>query len=151
MHMLLKAHRFRKKGSTFERDGDGVIQVIQLQKSTSSNRDAIKATVNLCVYSTVIGEKLGFDRPNLLVRDPHWYQRIGLAGPWESDKWWEAATEEQAQAAALEIVQALETYGLSALDQVATTDQLKNLWLSGNSSGGLSEKTRQLHLRCLKS
>jgi hypothetical protein len=130
--------------------------MVNLQKSVSSSRDFVKATVNLGVFSFPLARSMS--RAGWWVRtlvsptvwDGHWRERIGFLLPERSDKWWEIRDTDEAVAVGVEIASVLTTYGLPALAAVASTDRLRALWESGRSPG-VTEKQRLDYLRALGS
>src|SRR5690242_20475784 len=131
MHGVLKPSGFRKNGSTFFKEcGDDVVLEVNLQKSTSSTRTDLRATVNLRVYSRTLTRAMGY--PMDYPADPHrhWEARIGQLMPEQRDRWWTVQTEQTAVQAGEEIAEALSCFGLPALDAVSSTEKLRALWLS---------------------
>src|SRR5579872_2402832 len=68
----LKPRGFSRKGSTFNLNCGDVIQMIEIQTSTSSTRDAVRLTVNLMVYSPSIAHSLGLVPKSVGPLDYHW-------------------------------------------------------------------------------
>ncbi|WP_430331612.1 DUF4304 domain-containing protein [Rhodococcus sp. ACT016] len=56
---LLKERRFRKRKLTFTRDRDGVVDVINLQRSAGNSRESIRFYVNCGVYSAEFDRVIG--------------------------------------------------------------------------------------------
>ena len=78
----------------------------------------------------------------------HWRERLGFLMPDPTDRWWEARSDREAAAAALEISDALRTFALPVLDSLATADALAALWRAGRSPG-LTKRGAQRYLDVL--
>ena len=116
---------------------------MQLQKSTYSTRDTVKATINLAVFSHVVHAKAGYSWETPGVLSSHWRARLGSFLPGGQDAWWTATSGVEARQAAREIAYCLERYGLPALEQVSSTEKLRALWESGKSARLLESDRRR--------
>ncbi|MBM4482072.1 DUF4304 domain-containing protein [Rhodococcus hoagii] len=56
---LLKSHGFRKQKLTFTRDRDGLVDVVNLQRSAGNNNESIRFYVNCGVYSAEFDRVIG--------------------------------------------------------------------------------------------
>src|SRR5262245_1071001 len=139
---------FKKKGSTFVADRGDVLQVINLQKSTSSTADTRIVTINLGIYSKTLAGRLETASSVTSVWDCHWRERLGFLGPEPMDKWWTMQSEADAHKAGQEMIGLLTERGLPLLDGLRTTEQLRVLWATGNSPG-ITETMRDQYLSIL--
>jgi hypothetical protein len=124
---------FRRKGSTFFVRHDDVLLMVNLQKSTSSTSAKVIATLNLGVFSYPLAqalEELEYLESRISIWLCHWQERIGAVMPEHYDKWWAVSSLEEAVQAGKEMVEALQNYGLPALEKVDSTAKLHALWES---------------------
>jgi hypothetical protein len=97
---------FKKKGRRFIRVIDNMEQMVELQRSRSSNQEALSFTLNLGVRYKPL--KLGFtDFIGLDSSTCHWVQRIGNLLPISEDFWWQVANESEAAKVAQEVADAV--------------------------------------------
>jgi len=147
IHAALKPSGFRKTGNTFFSEQDDVVLFIQLQSSSRSTKDVLVATVNLGIFSLSLALKVGNTRrPNIL--DAHWRERLGYFLPAPHDKWWEVASDEEANVVGEKIAELVQSAAMPAMFGIASTAKLKSLWETGKSPG-LTEYQRQQYLRAL--
>ena len=134
MHELLKPMGFRKKATLFSADVNDVVLFIQLQSSSSSNKDVLKVTVNAGIFSRTVAQRLGnTHEPNIY--DAHWWERIGFVLPAQRDKWWTVSNEAGAKLCASEITSLLANHVLPEMQSMASTESLKSLWQAGKARG----------------
>jgi len=141
---VLRPMGFHKSGSRFHRGLNDVIHLVTVQSSVSSTAHLLRITVNLGIWLPALADE--GDKPN--VWSAHWRERIGFLMPERADRWWEASSESEATAAALEICWAMRTFALTTLDTLSTADALAALWRSGRSPG-LTERGAQRYLELL--
>lgn len=132
---LLQPHGFRQRGNNWYALRNDTLLLIQLQKSVDNTRNRQALTVNLGVYSQTLAGIMGDTAGCSTATDCHWYLRLGRVLPEPSDEWWEVISDEDAALIGDDIAQALEAYGLPALEQVSSTDRLIELWQQGRSPG----------------
>jgi hypothetical protein len=135
---------FRKSGLKFSRPLTDVVHLVSVQSSVSSTASSLRATVNLGVWVPALADNGA--KPDIWAA--HWRERLGFLMPDPTDRWWEACSDREAAAAALEIGHALRTFALPVLDSLATADALAALWRSGRSPG-LTEPGAQRYLDAL--
>jgi len=145
----LKARGFSRHGYSFVKrhNGNRLLVHFQVWKERSTAAEII-FTVNLGVLS----KRLSWLTDN---RDPpkvpaigecHWRERLGVLLPARRDYWW-SVDETRIAGLAAELEDALGSFGLPAMERVASDDSLRNLWLSGSSPGLTSfERLRYLSL-----
>ena len=131
MEGYLRNAGFRKRADVFVRPVADVFHLVALQASQSSTRNNLKVTVNLAVQVPALAESPA----NLSISTAHWSQRLGHCLPKPSDVWWTASTPEQATFVAAQIVEALQQYGVPALESLSDSSALLKLWESGKSPG----------------
>jgi len=147
MRDLLKPQGFRKSASTFVAERNDVLLFVQLQSSTKTTRQTLIVTVNLGIVSLLLHHREGYQRkPNFL--DSHWSERIGHFLLEGGDKWWEMNDSEGAVRAGAEITNILKLHGLPALEALAATERLRQLWQSGQRPG-LTDFERKKYLALL--
>lgn len=131
MRHLLKLRGFKKRGAIFHRPIGDVVHLISLQSSRSSTGDSARVTVNLAVWCKI------FDDSGIApsVWTAHWRERLGHEMPAKADVWWTISSDEGLASATSEIMIALESYGLPALDGLPSSASLLALWDSGVSPG----------------
>jgi hypothetical protein len=142
----LKALEFKRNGrNSFSRQSEDVIQFVEFQKSMKTTSLCLTFTINLGVYS----QRLSRERQKPEVACCHWSVRLGELLPTPDDRWWDAASDEDARRASEEVLSLLTSYGLPALQEVSSTAKLKQLWLT-NQSPGITDFSRQEFLKQLE-
>ena len=131
---FLASRGFRRKGQTFISEREDVFLLVNLQRSTTSTKDARIVTLNLGVYSKSLAAKTHEALP-MSIWTCHWRQRIGHLLPERRDQWWKILQDGDMSQTAAELRDALERYGLNALEDVASTERLRALWQEGRSPG----------------
>jgi hypothetical protein len=119
----LRGMGFKGSGQSFTHPSTDHWILLGFQKSTSSNRDAVRFTVNVSV-----GEKAAWEdarkaqswlpeRPNAnVLSGPVWSQRIGLLMPELEDHWWTVSDDPlTAERAAAEVLGAIRDYAWPAI------------------------------------
>jgi hypothetical protein len=132
---------FRKRGYVFFRNLETVIHLISIQSSVSSTSDTARMTVNLAVVCPSLLEP----GRNPSVMESHWNERLGTLMPQAVDVWWTMSTPEETATAATEIAQAIQEFGVPALDEIRRSSDLFDVWRSGKSPG-LTRKQREDYL-----
>lgn len=132
--LVLEPAGFRTRGPAFMRWHPEVVHIIGLHRSLSSDRHRLKLTVDLGVWVLSLAPiRAGIpDRPRLA--HAHWRERLAILDR-GNDAWWVVRTPAEAAGCALDIVEALRTVALPALNRLVTARQILELWLSGSSPG----------------
>jgi Domain of unknown function (DUF4304) len=156
MRAVLKPRGYRQRGQTFSLACHDVVQLVNLQKDKWSTREFLGVTVNLAVFSPSLHQKLyesghhwqpTIERPRAW--DGHWQERLGLLMPQQCDWWWNASNDGEARTAATGIADALARYGLPVLDQLSSTQKLRDYWVAGGDGIIGSVLIRNRYLRLL--
>jgi hypothetical protein len=146
---VLKPAGFRKKGmSNFKRELTDVVHFVQVQKSQKSTKDSAVVTINLGIYSFLVGDREGYKNVEPELAACHWRKRLGRFLPKPEDKWWELNNEESSRIAGEEICALLKEKALPELEQFSSTSELKQLWVTGESPG-ITEFQREKYLGML--
>lgn len=132
---ILKPKGYRKKGIKFVADPGDVLLIIQLQSSSSSMSDQKIMTANLGIFSKTLSAKMGYQISEPTVWVCHWQERVGWLMKDPTDKWWTIRTEDEAQAAGLEVAGLLKEVGIPLLESLNSTERLRQLWQSGKFPG----------------
>lgn len=143
MRDVLAPVGFRKAGPTSRRTVNDVVQLVNLQSSTSSTAGCLIVTVNLAVFSTTLSTLLGATDLKPTVWDGHWRERIGHLSPAREDRWWRVEKPEEVDQAAGEIAALLSDVALPKLEQLGSTDALRTLWVAGEGTGLTAFQRRQ--------
>ena len=130
---------FRRKGLVFTRQLGEVTHLLSLQSSTSSTASLLKLTVNLGVWVSSLAEP--GSKPNLW--SAHWRERLGFLMPQRIDYWWEISSDQDAERATREIVEAVQTHAVPQFEQLATKKALEALWRTGRSPGLTAFQTKR--------
>jgi hypothetical protein len=112
------------------RNSIGCYQV-SLQASTSSTAQSLRVTLNLGVWLGALSSE--GETPD--VWSAHWRARIGSLMPQPSDRWWDASSDREAAAVAVEMSHVTKLLALPAFEALSTADALADLWRSGRSPG----------------
>jgi hypothetical protein len=122
---FLKGRGFKRSKATFHRPVGQNWQVVNFQKSVSSDRDAVRFTVNLAVAidrlrSGVYDWPEGKRPPQMRC---HLRERLGAVMS-DRDVWWEVFPRLELDPLAEAIMLALDRYGLPWLDAHASEDAI---------------------------
>lgn len=131
----LKPLGFHKRNLTFLREANGVVQIISLQKSTSSTNAIVKVTANaglwLCELAPV---RAGVpDKPDLWAA--HWQVRVGTLSPEKDDLWWSVRSDDEACAVGADLAERIVSHVLPEMQRLSSRDAIIQLWQSGASPG----------------
>ena len=139
--LVLQPRGFLKSGSTFRQVAGGNSGVINVQRSQSSNADAVKFTLNAGV---VCGRLLRDWQPSLKkagASEAHLRVRPGFFLEGYPDKWWVLEGSEAASQVGAEVCSLTETQIAPFVQDHLSEKALIGLWQSGRSPG-LTEKQR---------
>jgi hypothetical protein len=144
----LKPLGFRKTGSTFTRDRGAVVQIANIQKSTTSDSTHIKVTVNLALWVKALAPIRAGVPDKEDVWSAHWRVRIGEVGPERKDVWWSAASKAEAEFVGRQLAARLITFGLPQMEELSSPAALICLWQTGVGPG-LTGVERERYLKKL--
>lgn len=154
LRVLLNPLGFLQRHGTFTRTLTGIKWIIQVQKSNRAGRDSLFRvtpiyTINLGIYSDVIGRarKEVIQSPGAV--NAHWRERIGSLFPERTDKWWRLRWEEDARTIGKDMAMAVERFALPLFRRIQTTDDLLNYWLN-DGDGVLSPLQRDTYITYLQ-
>jgi hypothetical protein len=145
---VLKPLGYTKRRYTFRRLSNGNSAVIELQRSTDSDKNTIKFTINIGVVCGRLLEDCG---PTLIKAgssSAHLRNRIGYFLPEPHDKWWVLNASTDTSVVNSELSTLLERNVVPYLSQNISDQALVELWETGRSPG-LTERQRLQHLRTL--
>jgi hypothetical protein len=136
----LASEGFKQRGSTFFREGKDAIVLLNVQKSTKSDRQRLVVTLNCGVFLRILGAAFG---NSVTIWSCHWRQRIGHLIPEKRDKWWEITSESGAIEAAKEIKRLTVEFAVPQLLTRDTASKLLTCWKSGEYGGLTGEQRKQ--------
>jgi hypothetical protein len=132
---VLKDHGFRRVGRSYEREGDEVIGVVDVQRSLRET-GCERLTVNLGVASKKV---FAFANHRTGKRTPielcHWRVRLGRTMEHAGDAWWELCEAADLERVGSEVSEALVKNGLPALDRMSSNEALRSEWAAGRAPG----------------
>lgn len=137
----LRSAGYVRRGSSLRKAANGNVAIVEFQKSSKSNAEAIVFTINLGI---VCGRLLEGDESSLKgvgIVDAHLRQRVGMLLPDRPDKWWTIDPKTNASSLIEEISGLIEREAAPYLDRHLDDDALVALWESGQSPG-LTETQR---------
>jgi Domain of unknown function (DUF4304) len=116
---------FKGSGQSFTLPSKTHWVLLGFQKSMTSNAKAVRFTVNLTAASkqawvharrdhSYLGEHPG---ANISYGDFAWQRRIGQLLPDGRDTWWTVATRASVESVRVEVLNAIRTYALPAIEQ----------------------------------
>lgn len=111
LHGVLKARGFKKKGRTFRRSGEGVIQVVNIQGSTTNLGDCGRFTMNLGVYFPSVARLAGTETESPLAHECTLQSRIGHLMSSRRDHWWGLDAATDIESLAVEVADAYRCFG----------------------------------------
>lgn len=127
---VLKPLGFKRSGTTFRRELDECIQVVNVQSSQWNSREGARFTINLGVFFPAVHAELDdFFRASIAASGPLEYQchlrlRLGQLTADERDTWWLLRPGEPDDAAAAAIEAALRGPALAWFERFRTPDSL---------------------------
>lgn len=135
LHALLKPLGFRKVANLFSRTNQNVVQLIEVQGSRDSTKDAARFTVNIGVFALdlVYADVRDVTKPS--IPGAHWRARLGSLSPEGQDLWWQASTAEQAASVAKDVVARVTQYALPTLCALPNVAALVHIWKQGQARG----------------
>lgn len=132
IHPDLKAYGFAKTGNYFHLKRDNNWGVINFQKSQGSTKEITRFTINIGTCSNAIRQFDDYEsskRP--ATYDCHWSFRIGHLIPENYDKWWDIDNTVGLPISLIEEIRtALLQFGIPAIEQHISDNQLIELWLN---------------------
>ena len=131
----LKPLGFRKRRLTFSRDQGGIVQMVALQKSTSSTDTVVKVTANAGLWLSELAPiRAGVpDKPDIW--SAHWQVRVGHLSPERTDLWWSVGSENDARAVGVELARRIADHVLPEIERLSSRQAVIQLWQSGASPG----------------
>src|SRR5579862_3760698 len=128
MWPFLRVRGFKRSKYNFHRQVESNWQVINLQKSTSSDANHVRFTVNLGVGIDALRRGVHDWAPSARPREPqcHLRQRIGFLLRQE-DTWWNIDPSTDVATFADSLNTAIDRYALPFFDAHATTEKLRAL------------------------
>lgn len=136
---------FKRRGSIFRRETDEVGQLVTLQKSRASSKEAVTFTVNLGISTAVLHFH---GMVTSAVHDCPWHLRVGHLLPEKSDRWWRLDSTTDVVLLAAEMRTLVEQVILPKFIDLDRSDRLIDLWEQGQSSG-ITEGLRRVYLAVL--
>ena len=142
---VLKPLGFRKRRLTFIRDVDGIVQMIALQKSTSSTDAIVKVTANAGLWLRELApNRAGVpDSPDIWAA--HWQVRVGQLSPENTDLWWSVRSDAEATSVGRELSRRVVSHVLPEMQRLSSREAVIQLWQSG-AAPGLTATERDRYL-----
>jgi hypothetical protein len=147
---LLLSQDYRQRGKRFYRATDDGWLIIDVQRSSTNDRNNRRFTINLGAASKRLdyAQSRTSQRGLRSMEDCHWRTRIGYVMPLNEDHWWELTRDTAVEGISNDVVRVMEKWGLPALDSVTTDEQLRDIWLR-KGSPGLTDVQRLFNLLVL--
>ncbi len=135
--VALKAHGYRKSGTRFRLDRVGNLALVAFQRSTTSDAETIRFTMNIGVVSGELLRRWDPDQDiaKVSVQSAHLWKRLGDFLPDPRDHWWEVNSSSDIGPLETEIVAVLESKVVPFLDDHLSDAALLALWKTGRSPG----------------
>ena len=141
---------FKRRSSTFRLIDQGNCGIIDFQRSDKSSSEKLIFTVNICV---VCGELLD-GAPSQLDQVPitsaHLRHRVGKLLPGRPDKWWELSSPTTMASVSQEVISLIETQVVPYIKKYLSTNELIELWRTGQAPGLTAIGRDQFLLRLQK-
>ena len=137
---MLKSIGFKLRGRKLTRTYPEVCQLIEFQKSTSSDRHNARFTINvgICSFHVVaFYMEEAVDGRNFVptLSDCQWNGRVGGFLPEPCDTWWTVGSESDPDVIGHEVVEALTQYVVPVLSQLTTDSSLVDEWKDNRFRG----------------
>lgn len=132
---VLKPLGFRKRRLTFTRDLGGVVQIIALQKSTSSTDAVVKVTANAGLWLNELAPIRAGVPDNPDIWSAHWQVRVGQLSPEKTDLWWSVKSADDARAVGAELALRIVSHVLPEMERLSSREAVIHLWRSGPAPG----------------
>jgi hypothetical protein len=132
---VLRPAGFKKNGKRFRRKHDGNFNIVEIQRSSSSNAESIKFTVNIGILQTRLATLYEIDAAKAGTADAHIRLRIGNFLPKHHDVWWTLNSGDPPEQAIQEISILLKQRVVPYLDQHSSDAALVTLWKIERNTG----------------
>jgi len=146
----LRSAGYARRGSSLRKEANGNVAIVEFQKSSKSNAEAIVFTINLGIVCGRLLEGGESSLKKVGIVDAHVRQRVGMLLADRPDKWWTIDPKTDANSLIEEISSLIEYEAAPYLDRHLNDDALVALWESGQSPG-LTETQRLRYLTRLTS
>jgi hypothetical protein len=135
--VALKVHGYRKSGARFRLDRVGNLALIAFQRSTTSDAETIRFTMNIGIVSGELLRRWDPDQDlaKVPVQNAHLWIRLGDFLPDPRDHWWEVNSSSDIGPLEAELVAVLEPKVVPFLDAHLSDAALLELWKTGRSPG----------------
>ena len=133
MHDVLKLRQFKKSGQLFKFTNGDLTYYIQLQSSKYSTATELNFTINIGIGSEQLYKLEGKTITSHL--RGHFAKRIGYYLIPPRDIWWTIINDETANNTATEVADLISKNILTEFEQIKSTKDLINLWLTGKYFG----------------
>jgi len=142
---VLKPIGYKKSSTVFRCFRDGNCGLVSFQRSTSSNYDYIKFTLNLAVACGDVFPEYGFGEPieKVTFDSANLNQRIGFLRREPEDYWWELVDATDAEPIAQEIAELVLSKGISWIDARLSTSAMLAIWKAGK--GGHCRRALEIY------
>ena len=135
---MLKDAGFKRRGSTWHRQGEGVVVVVNVQKDRHNTAKSVRFTINLGVFTPRLD-----DMRKAIASDPPSHtdcalrKRIGFLMPERADKWWEITAWSREKSLCSEIADVVERHVLPWCAGLGSEAALRDHWLTHRAGGEL--------------
>lgn len=133
---ILKSMGLSKKGNSFYLEAANNYGILNFQKSRESTKSTIKFTINLGIYSDVLGQfQYGYNssvKPE--VEQCHWEARVGNLMPGSPDHWW-IATSDNLSEIICNVIETVKNIIMPELNKRLSDEGLIDSWTNDYYTG----------------
>ncbi|GEM_PF-1127834 len=132
---FLQENGYRKKGSTFYIKSDKNYGMVNFQRSQDMDQEIVKFTINLGIYSDVLGKIVDWDYDTAALPEVwscHWQSRIGCFRPEKQDYWWKIQAGDSLEAAILEVKDNIQNIIIPEIYRRISDEDLMNRLLTND-------------------
>jgi len=134
---LLKQMGFNKKANNFYLEADKYYGVVNFQKSRDSTKEVVLFTINLGVYSNVLG-RLQYGHSDSLkpeVEQCHWQSRVGSFMPGSPDYWWEVTISDNLDSITSNVREVIQSIIVPEISKRLSDEGLIHCWMNESYAG----------------
>ncbi|UZT99171.1 DUF4304 domain-containing protein [Chryseobacterium fluminis] len=135
---FLQENGYRKKGSTFYIKSNKNYGIVNFQRSQNMAPEIVKFTINLGIYSDVLGKITDWNYDTMAVPEVsscHWQSRIGCFRPEKQDYWWEIRAGDSLQTAILDVKDNIQNIIIPEISKRISDEDLMNRLLNNEFMG----------------
>jgi hypothetical protein len=139
---ILTPAGFKRKGRKFRRSIGQTVQIIELQKSTSSTSSTAKVRLNLGSFLVALGPSEALEGSGPHYSECHWRKYLD---PQPDADWWVLSNDDDLDPVFRQLEAGIRERVLPEMDQLSSIEGFVNRWRSGRGTG-ITKKQQAAYL-----